>query len=103
MTTAIGIGNNHISENFSVTLLVLPTVRCCDSFLRITECSIFLLEEKIMHPQHYPEAWEVHIGSISSMKYPSIVNTLSVQGVRGDKSSPKSNDDTVFSITCQSS
>ena len=56
-----------------------------------------------MHPQHYPEAWEVHIGSISSMKYPSIVNTLSVQGVRGDKSSPKSNDDTVFSITCQSS
>lgn len=103
MTTAIGIGNNHISENFSVSLLGLLTVRCCDSFLRITKCSIFLLEEKIMHPQHHPEAGKVHIGSISSMKYPSIVNTLPFQGVGDDKYSPKSNDHTVFSITCQSS
>ena len=103
MTTATGIGNNHISENFSVSLLVLLTVRCCDLFLRITECSIFLLEEKIMHPQHHPEAGKVHTGSTSSMKYPSIVNTLPLQGMGDDKYSPKSNDHTVFSITCQSS
>lgn len=102
MTTAVGIGNNHISESLSVSLLVLLIVRCCDLFLRITECSILLLEEKMVHPQHFPEAGKVHTGSNSSMKYPSAVNTLPFQGMRDDKS-PKSNDHTVFCITCQSS
>lgn len=88
MPTAIEIYNNHISENFSVSLLVLLSVRCCDSFLRITECSTFLLE-KIMHPQHHTEAGKVRTGSTSSMKYPSIVNTLPLQRMGDDKYSPK--------------
>lgn len=103
MTTAMWISNNHISENLSVFLLVLLTVRCCDSFLRITKCSVFLLGEKITHPQHCPEAGKVPTGSTSSMKYPSIVNTLPLQFMRDYKSSLNSTDHTVFSITCQMS
>lgn len=66
----MGINNNHTSENFSASFLVLLQVRSHNLFLRVTECSISFLEEKIVHPQHNPKAGKVHTGCSFSIKYP---------------------------------
>lgn len=80
-TTVMGTGNNNIIENFSVSSGFTDTVIHFSKYR-----NMFLLEEKIMHPQHYPEAGNEHTDSTSSVQYSSTVNALLLQAMKDIKS-----------------
>lgn len=80
-TTVMGTGNNNIIENFSVSSGFTDTVIHFSKYQ-----NMFLLEEKIMHPQHYPEAGNEHTDSTSSVQYSSTVNALLLQAMKDIKS-----------------
>lgn len=85
MTTVMGTGNNHIIKNFSDSSGFTDTVIHLSKYQ-----NMFLLGEKIMHPEHCSEAENKHTDSTSSfiLLHSSTVNALPLQAMR-DIKSPK--------------
>lgn len=81
MTTVMGTGKNHFTKNFSGSSDFTDTVIHLSKYQ-----NMFLVGEKIMHPEHYSEAGNEHTVSTSSIQYYSTVNTLPLQAMRYIKS-----------------